>query len=138
MHICITTVGTFMHFEDLKTEYKTFANHIYSAHSYIEELTRETNKFLLKYSKAKNFNINFANELENNLLYFELFLQYINNLIDELEQATILKIELPKAKIENIAEYQINKECDIWVPKDFRFHITHQKNLRLLADNEDK
>ena len=47
-----------INFNDIKSEYQEFIEHIYYAHSLSEELKKNINKFLLQYKHSKNFEEN--------------------------------------------------------------------------------
>ena len=103
---------------DIKTEYKTFLEHLYFAENCLQELAEHTNKYLYDYSRTKNCDKNFAENIEINSLYFDYFLEKINNIIDDIEEVSIQDLEEPKINnVVNIVEYlpvPDNYEQDIY------------------------
>jgi len=90
---------------NIKTEYKTFLEHLFFAESCLNELVEQTNKYLYDYSKSKYCDKNFAENIEINSLYFDNFLERINNIIDDIEGVSVQDLEEPKINnIVNIFE----------------------------------
>lgn len=82
--------------ENIQSKYKMFLEHLYFAESCLEELVEQTNKYLYDYSKSKHCDKNFAENIEINSLYFDNFLERINNITDDIEGISIQDLEEPK------------------------------------------
>lgn len=75
-----------MNFEDIQIEYKCFEENVCIAHSYLGELVFLLNKFIYNYSKSVNCSIEFAEKLEEKLLYNNLkLIQNDNNCSDNYD-----------------------------------------------------
>ena len=85
-----------MDFKDIQTEYKNFIEHIYSAHSHLENLIPELSIFLSKYCKSKNYSEDFAQEIDNNLTNFENIFIILDDLLEKIETITFNEVVHPE------------------------------------------
>ena len=130
-----------MNLEDLQTEYKYFEEHICMAHSYLECATSSLNKFIEYYSRTKHYDFLFAEKLEENLLYLEMFYENIDSVLEYIENISLLKLTLPQIdNIVNIANYlPDNYEEDIMVDRNASIGDIFKKknNLRLIQNDDN-
>ena len=89
-----------MKFKKIKNDYIEFKTLMQLAYCYISELTPAVNKFLYNYCKKGNkfYSEKFAYELEINLLYFEKFLNILDDIFDDFEKINIEKMKIIKIK----------------------------------------
>ena len=94
-----------MDFEDIKIEYNTIMEGLYQVHNLVIEIIPALNNFLAKYYKLRNYNKQFAEKLESDLLHLERFLQIINDNIDEIEEVNLYKLTIPVPRFKVKSEY---------------------------------
>lgn len=110
-----------MDFDDIQAEYNLFVEHLYNAHGFLYEILVDGSKYLNNYLKLKNFDKDFAEKFDENMLNLSVLYSQINDMLDALFNISITKIKpLEKNNIVNINEY-INcpnkYEQDIYVDK---------------------
>ena len=121
----------YMEFEELQIIYKEFETYICNAHGYLSELLPQLNKFILEYNISKHCNRKFAEELEKNLLYLEMFYKNVDEVLEYIENVSFLKLKMPE--INNV----INIDDYIKIPDDYTESIyMDADNLINLCDND--
>ena len=85
-----------MDLKNIQKEYRKFLESLSFAESYLEELIEMTNKYLYEYSKSMHCNTYFAENIEINLLYFDSFLERINDILDDIETINIQHLKEPE------------------------------------------
>ena len=87
---------------NIQTDYKHFLEYTYMAHSFLSDLYPKTNEFLQNYCKKEKYDKEFAYRFEIFSLNIERILFEFNNLLEEIEKASLPKIKIlekePKIK----------------------------------------
>ncbi len=83
---------------ELQTEYKSFLEQLYSAHDSLSFLVKYTNEYLTEYIKLHNYDKEFAEKVELNLLYFEKFYEVIDYVTELTESTNFNKLKIPEIK----------------------------------------
>ena len=122
-----------MIFEDLKDGHKALVEHISLAYFYVSEITPALNKYLQRYCKIKNYDKDFANKLELNLVYFEKLFIELDEIYEYAQKIDLQEISFPKRKRKrkrNGNRIIINcREEESFVYKNEKIHLFSDVNL---------
>lgn len=118
-----------MDFElDVKNEYMNFTDFLRFAYASCDDLVTNLEKFLIEYRNLKDFNKNFANELELKLLFYEKFLDDVNSILKTVEDISLIDMTVPKIEPKGW------KDVALFIPRDYEQDIYVDSDFRIFWD----